>query len=157
MAIVNGNPVYIFKKVQLLTLDLHTRFSKSHPELFQFYDIECLSIFSDNVIPTLLNYLKIIPLSIASDSTPTQVDIIEGLQEDLRSGRESTTERSFIFRAAAVDACGIIVQYARNLPGANTFIKAMKAEQLDAYFWRLAKKVSARNIIRFSDSNTVYF
>jgi hypothetical protein len=37
------------------------------------------------------------------------------------------------------------------------FIKNMKAHQLDAYFWRLAKKDTAMNIIRFNDPNTTYF
>src|SRR5277367_1497317 len=110
MALVDGQPAYLFKKIQLLTQDLYERFSTSHPDMFNFYDIDELTIFSDNVIPTILHHLNIIRLDIPDDGTPRQVDIIKGLQEDLRTGRETTTERSYIFRAAAVDACEIILQ-----------------------------------------------
>src|SRR2546430_17417869 len=103
MAMVDGEPVYLFKKVQMLAMDLHSRFSKSNPELFHFHDIDEMPIFSDNVIPIALYHLKIIPLSVTNELNPRQIDIIEGLQEDLRTGRETTTERSYIFRAAAVD------------------------------------------------------
>jgi hypothetical protein len=157
MAIVDGEPVYLFKKVQLLAMDLHSRFSKSNPELFHFCDIEEIPIFSDNVIPTVLNHLKIIPLSVTKDSTPRQIGILEGLQEDLRTGRETTTERSYIFRAAAVDACEIIVQIAREMPKAKDFIRNMTAEQIDAYLWKIAKQGSTRDVIRFCDPNTIYF
>ena len=157
MAMVAGEPVYLLKKIQLLALDLHSRFSKSNPELFDFYDIEEVPIFSDNVIPTVLNHLKIIPLLVTKDSTPLQIDIIKGLQEDLRTGRETTTERSYIFRAAAVDACETIVQIAREMPNAKNFIRDMTAKQVDAYLWQMAKQGSTRDVIRFCDPNTIYF
>ena len=157
MAIVDEKPVYLFKKIQLLTSDLHLRFSKSNPELFHFYDFNELPIFSDNVIPTILNHLKIIPLSVAVDSTLRQRNLIEELLEDLRTGRETTMERSYIFRAAAVDACEIIVREAKEFPNANTFVRNMTAAQLDAYLWQVAKLGSAREVTRFSDPNTIYF
>lgn len=157
MAIVDGEPVYLFKKVQLLTLDLHLRFTKSNPELFQFYDFNELSIFSDNVIPTILNHLKIIPLSITENATPRQVDIVQGLQEDLRTGRETPMDRSYIFRAAAVDACEMIVQTAKAFPNAKGFIRNMTAEQVDAYLWQMAKHGSKRDVTRFCDANTIFF
>ena len=156
-ALVDGEPVYVLKKIQLLAMDLHFRFSKSNPELFHFYDIEEIPIFSDNVVPTVLNHLKIIPLLVTKDSTPRQIGIIEGLQEDLRTGRETTTERSYIFRAAAVDACEIIVQIAREMPNAKDFIRNMTAQQIDAYLGKIAKQGSTRDVIRFCDPNTVYF
>lgn len=157
MAIVDREPVYLLKKIQLLTLDLHIRFSKSNPELFCFYDFDELPIFSDNVIPTILNHLMIIQLSVTEDSSPRQIDIVEGLQEDLRTGRETTKERSYVFRAAAVDACEIIVQTTRGLQNVNSFIKNMTANQLDAYLWQAAKQGSTRNVTRFCDPNTIYF
>jgi hypothetical protein len=157
MAMIEGEPVYVFKKIQVLTLNLHTRFSSSYPELFCFHDIDELPIFSDNVIPTILNHFKILPLSISADAMSRQIDIIKGLQEDLRTGRETTMERSYIFRAAAVDACEIIVKTATELPTLSPSINNMTAHQLDAYLWRLAKQGSNRDIIRFSDPNTIYF
>jgi hypothetical protein len=157
MAIVDEKPVYLFKKIQLLTSDLHLRFSKSNPELFSFYDFDELPIFSDNVVPTILNHLNIIPLSVDLDSTLRQKHLVEGLLEDMRTGRETTMERSYTFRAAAVDACEIIVREAKEFPNANTFIRDMKAGQLDAYLWKIAKLGSTREVTRFSDPNTIYF
>jgi hypothetical protein len=157
MALIDGEPVYLFKKVQLLTLDLHTRFSKSHPELFFFHDINELPIFSDNVIPTMLNHLDIIPLTIPEDATPRQRDIIEGLLEDLKTGRETTLERSYIFRAAAVDACEEVAQIAHEKSDGPTFLKEITAVQLDAYLWQIAKNGDTRDTVRFCDPNTVYF
>jgi len=157
MAVVDGEPVYLFKKIQLLTQDLYERFSKSKPDTFNFYDIDKLTIFSDNVIPTILHHLNIIRFDIPDDGTPRQIGIIKGLQEDLRTGRETTEERSYVFRAAAVDACEIIVATAKSVPHAPQFLKIMTAEQIDAYLWQLLKKGEFRDIIRFSDPNTVFF
>jgi hypothetical protein len=156
MAVINGDPVYLFKKIQLLTLDLHKRFSESRPELFYFQDIAELSVFSDNVIPTMLHHLNIITL-VDDEETPSQKEIMYGLQEDLRTGRETTTERSFIFRAAAVDACELIVQKARERTDLASFITSMTVEALDAYLWQLAKQGATQDVVRFCDPNTVYF
>ena len=157
VGVVDGEPVYMFKKIQLLAMDLHKRFSESRPELFYFHDIDELTIFSDNVIPTMLYHLGIITLSVDSDTTPRQVEIIQGLQEDLRTGRETTVERSYIFRAAAVDACEVMVQKAREKTDLAPFITSMTAEQIDAYLWQIAKKGATRKVTRFCDPNTVYF
>ena len=150
MAVVDGEAVYLFKKIQLLTQDLYERFSKSQPDIFNFYDIDQLTIFSDNVIPTILHHLNIIRLDVPDDGTPRQIGIIKGLQEDLRTGRETTEERSYVFRAAAVET-------AKSMPNAPQFLKNMTAEQIDAYLWQLPKKGELRDVIRFSDPNTVFF
>ena len=157
VAMVDGEPVYLFKKIQLLALHLHTRFSVSNPELFRFQDIEQLSIFADNVIPMILHHLGIISLSTTDESSPCQLDIISGLQEDLKTGRETTAERSVIFRAAALDACEQIVEEARQFHNPSAFLANLTAEQLDAYLWRLAKKGSFRDITRFCDKETIFF
>jgi hypothetical protein len=157
MAIVDGEPVYIFKKVQLLVLDLHTRFSSNQSDLFSFHDIDDLTIFADNVIPTLLHHLSIISLSLQPEATQQQSDLIAELKEDLQTGRETTHERSFIFRAAALDACELIVQRAKERINAPTFIQKMTAPELDAYLWQIAKKGDTRNVVRFCDPNTIFF
>jgi hypothetical protein len=154
MFIIDNEPVYILKKVQILAFDLSRRFASPNPELFNFYNIGESPIFSDNVIPTILN---IIPLSIPSDANSREKQIIEELQEDLRTGRPTTRERSFIFRAAAVDACEVIVQRAKEMSDGKPFMKNMIAEQLDAYLWRAAKQGETRDVTRFCDANTVYF
>jgi hypothetical protein len=157
MCIIDNEPVYILKKVQILASDLSLRFSSSKLELFNFYNIDESPIFSDNVIPTILNHLGIIPFSMPSDANSRQKQIIEELQEDLRTGRPTTKERSYIFRAAAVDACEVIVQRAREMSDGKPFMKNMTAGQLDAYLWQAAKQGETRDVTRFCDANTVYF
>jgi hypothetical protein len=157
VAMVNGEPVYLFKKVQLLTYHLHSQFALTHPELFRFQDIENLPIFADNVIPTMLHHLRILPLLMTPELSPRQVEIVTGLKEDLRSGRQTTAERSAIFRAAALDACEQIVEEAKQFPNASAFILELTAERLDAYLWRLAKTESFTNITRFCDRDTIFF
>lgn len=154
---LDGEGVYLFKKIQLLVLDLHTRFSTSKPDLFSFHDIDQLTVFADNVIPTMLHHLSIIPLSISKEATPQQTNLIQELREDLRTGRETKYERSYVFRAAAVDACEMIVRMARELPDAPSFVKNMTPPELDAYLWQIAKKGETRDVIRFCDVNTVFF
>src|SRR5579859_3337477 len=157
MAIINSIPVYLFKKIQLLVLDLHTRFSTSHPDLFNFHDISLLSIFSDNVIPTMLHYLRIIPLTLPPAATPEQTQLIQDLKQDLCTGRDTTKERSYIFRAAAVDACEEIVKMARSMVDAPEWVRGMKSVDVDGYLWKVAKMPELRDIVRFSDPNTVFF
>ena len=157
MAMVDGEPVYLFKKVQLLVMELHSRFSKSNRELFHFHDIDDMPTFSDNVIPMALYDLQIIQLSVTNELSLRQIDIVEGLQEDLRTGRETTAERSYIFRAAAVDAREIIVEIAREMPSAKEFIRNMTAGQIDAHLCQIAKQGSTRDLTTFCDPNTIYF
>jgi hypothetical protein len=155
MAVINDEPVYIFKKVQLLCMDLYTRFSSCAD--FNFFDIGECSIFSDNVIPTMLYHLDIIPLCVSDDGTAGQRAVIEGLKEDLETGRETCLERSFLFRAVAVDVCEIIVRYAREFEGGREWVREMTAGQIDAYLWHIAKEDGMRDVIRFCDTNTVFF
>jgi len=72
VCVVNGKPVYTLKKVQLLAFDLSCRFSSGNLDLLDFFDITELPVFSDNVVPTILNYLNIIPLSTTADLTDRQ-------------------------------------------------------------------------------------
>jgi len=152
MAIINTKPVYLLKKILLLVLDLHTRFSTSHPTLFSFHDISHLPIFADNVIPTLLHHLRILPLTAPANATPTQVQLLQELREDLGTGRATTRERSYVFRAAAVDACEEVVRRAR-----ERGMEGVRSVDVDGYLWKVAKVGEMRDIVRFSDPNTVFF
>jgi hypothetical protein len=156
MAVIHDEPVYIFRKVQLLCMDLYKRFSSTNAE-FNFFDIGECSIFSDNVIPTILYHLDIIPLWVSDDATAGQRAVIEGLKEDLATGRETSLERSFCFRAVAVDVCEIIVRTAREFERGREWVREMTAVQIDAYLWQIAKEDGMKDVIRFCDPNTVFF
>ena len=157
MTIIDNQPVYLLKKIQLLVSDLHTRFSLTHPDLFNFNDINSLPIFSDNVIPTMLHHLHILPLTLPATATPQQIQLIQDLKEDLRTGRETTRERSYILRAAAVDTCEEIVQTARRMGELPEWLKGIRSVDVDGYLWKVAKVGELRDIVRFSDPNTVFF
>ncbi|KAJ1565637.1 hypothetical protein HK096_000983, partial [Nowakowskiella sp. JEL0078] len=90
---LNGKDIYILKKAQLLVADLYRKL-KDNPR-FQFPDIESLTIFSDNVIPSILLYLGVLT---APD------DLKKMIQEGKDIG--GTSEKwDLRLRAAAVVVC----------------------------------------------------
>lgn len=48
-----GKEIFILKKAQLLAGDLYRNFKNRDPR-FDFYDIDQLTVFSDNVLPAML-------------------------------------------------------------------------------------------------------
>jgi Queuosine salvage protein len=149
---VNSKPVYILKKVELLSWNLYSQIGPSHPGLFSFYDVDQLTVFADNVIPTILHHLEILPLSVPTDATEKQTDLINELKEDVTTGRESTLEMSWILRAAAMDVCDEIVKRTRERD-----VEAMTCEKLDAYLWREGKKSEMRDLVRYCFKDTLVF
>jgi hypothetical protein len=115
-------------------------FKDQDPARFNFSDIQELTIFSDNVIPTMLQHLKVI-------------QIPDSLQHKIGAGRELTTEEAYLARAAAVVACERIVQKAHSQ---ETFPHMTEGE-LDVYLWRLGKEGEYRKIVRLQLQDTVMF
>jgi len=70
--VVGGEPVYILQKVQLLAFDFILPLLLGKTDLLDSLDISELPVFSDNVTPTILNYLNIIPTSTAAHLTDQQ-------------------------------------------------------------------------------------
>lgn len=115
-------------------------FKDQDPARFNFTDIGDLTIFSDNVIPTMLEHFKVIRLP-------------EQLQKRITDGQELSTQEAYLVRAAAVVACERIVQKAHNQ---GTF-PSMTEGSLDVYLWRLGKEGDYRKIVRLQFQNTVMF
>ena len=151
---------------------------------------ENLPIFSDNVIPSLLVHLGVIDLS---SSTPSfglkEIFPSAGKKETLdllldnappvpekgkepkkappREGPVLTTKQAFTLRAAAIDACELIVQTAqgleeRELVGENgkdlSWLKSITLPELDAWIWAVAKdRADYRALERFVLRRSTYF
>ncbi|KAI7904860.1 uncharacterized protein BX663DRAFT_503823 [Cokeromyces recurvatus] len=133
--------VYIYKKAQIIVYHLWFTFKEQLPELFDFKDIDTLTIFSDNVIPTMLAHLGIIEMP-----ETWQQDIVNHLELDVQT---ATT-----LRAAAIVACDEIVRMARSGVGST---HNMTTGGLDVYLWRLGKVGDYRKVPRLQLRDTVMF
>ncbi|CAO3694611.1 unnamed protein product [Umbelopsis ramanniana] len=139
-SVIQGQTVYLYKKAQILTYHVWMFFKDQDPDRFNFADIKELTIFSDNVIPTMLEHLKVIRLP-------------DSLQQKIEAGQELTTEEAYLARAAAVVACERIVQKAHS----QGTIPHMTEGELDVYLWRLGKEGDYRKIVRLQLQDTVMF
>ncbi|KAI9358087.1 hypothetical protein BD770DRAFT_321312 [Pilaira anomala] len=136
----DANPVYLYKKSQIIVYHLWCTFKEQLPELFDFKDINTLTIFSDNVIPTMLVELNII-------------QIPEAWQEQITANQDLNVQQATTLRAAAVVACDDIV----NASKTTGPVPDMTTGGLDVYLWRLGKVGDYRKVPRFQLKETVMF
>ncbi|OBZ68315.1 hypothetical protein A0H81_11782 [Grifola frondosa] len=183
MMLVNNEPVYCFKKALLTIHAIALRFGSSDTPAIPVPRTSHLPIFSDNVIPSLLIHLGVIDLS---TSTPAlnlsslfpeagEAETLEALltaatptdpkasknKEVPKEGPVVTPEQAYILRAAAIDACELIVQAAHELGASSeelAWMKDITAPELDAWIWAVAKdRPDYRRLERFVLRNTVFF
>ncbi|TBU53762.1 hypothetical protein BD310DRAFT_937327 [Dichomitus squalens] len=185
MALVQGQPVYCFKKAMLTVHAIALRYKASDTPPVPVPRTDHLPIFSDNVIPSLLVHLGVIDLSTADASLGLQQLFPEAQNPQLleallsaaqpvepvvakiisppKEGPLLTVEQAFVLRAAAIDACELIVQYAKTLDisGAAedwSWMKDITLPELDAWIWAVAKdRPDYRKLERFALRNTAYF
>lgn len=174
-------------------LTLHAvalRYKDSHSASVPIPRTDNLPIFSDNVIPSMLVHLGVIDLSTSTPSLGLQnvfpsagkketLDLLLGAtlsrpdkpkgdkKAPPKEGPILTTEQAFTLRAAAVDACELIVQYARNLSDGELrtvdgkelkWLRTITLPELDAWVWAVAKdRADYRDLERFALRNTTYF
>ncbi|KAK0437496.1 hypothetical protein EV421DRAFT_1892137 [Armillaria borealis] len=167
MALVNGHPIYCFKKALFLINGIRVRFGAASSSPFPIPpSTSHLPIFSDNVIPSLLVHLGVIDLSaspilqgvfsdshsekkIASLLETSDVSSRQGLP---REGPKLTAEQSFVLRAAAIDACEMIVA------AAESAALGITLSDLDAWVWQIAKdRDDYRQLERFAEKGTIFF
>lgn len=151
-----------------------------------------LPIFSDNVIPSLLVHLGVIDLSTSKPSlglakifpdanNPETIQALLSLPPSSEEPKGSktktvpkegpilTVEQAFALRAAAIDACELIVETARNLTDEELskhekdgeslkWLREITLPELDAWIWAVAKdRADYRRLERFVLTNTPYF
>jgi len=193
MVLVNGEPVYCFKKALLTIHAIAIRFGSISPPPFPIPQTSHLPIFSDNVIPSLLVHLGVIDLSTSTPSLGLttifpNANSGQGLdallaeaplrKEDKdkksssipKEGPILSTEQAFILRAAAVDACELIAETAKNLSdedlGSETasqardlsWLRKITLPEIDAWIWAVAKdRPDYRQLERFVLTGTPFF
>ncbi|RPD63737.1 hypothetical protein L227DRAFT_359969 [Lentinus tigrinus ALCF2SS1-6] len=185
MALVYDQPVYCFKKAMLTLHAIALRFGTSDTPAVPVPRTSHLPIFSDNVIPSLLVHLGVIDLSTADPALglPTLFpeardperlsallaaaepvgDVVAQIKTIPKEGPLLTVEQAFVLRAAAIDACELIVEKAKTLDVSGqtedlSWMKDMTPPELDAWIWAVAKdRPDYRKLERFALRNTAYF
>ncbi|KAI5123987.1 hypothetical protein M0805_006398 [Coniferiporia weirii] len=186
MAIVNGQPVYCFKKALFLLHAIEHRFA-SRPSV-PAPKASSLPVFTDNVIPSMLIHLGVLDLSSASASLDSAFpdhsadlrnllagaqppgEIIAKLPKELPiDGPALNVEQAYILRAAAIDACEMIVEVAHSLEASEIeafgapsdtlqWMKKITLQETDMWLWAVAKdRPDYRRLMRFSLRDTVMF
>jgi hypothetical protein len=132
-----------------------------------------IPVFTDNVLPSILIHLGVIDLS---DSHLSSLFPGAGSDEKLapllehappkatekeipREGPKLTEAQAYILRAAAIDACELIVQVARSGEGVEEdWVKDLTLPDVDVWLWAVAKdRYDYRRLERFALTNTVFF
>eukprot|EP00833_Pecoramyces_ruminatium_P014853 jgi/Orpsp1_1/1188885/evm.model.d7180000067948.1 len=136
-AVINGKEIFIFKKAQLFVYTLYKAFHKKYP-LFDIKGIEKLTIFADNVIPTILIDLGILKVS---------SQILKAIEE---KENMSKTNMDVKLRAVSIVACEKIVNKLKeqNITYMNNEILET---DIDTYIWNLGKEE------KYKDDLPVYF
>lgn len=188
--------IYCFKKALILIHAINMRFSSRSPAPFPIPDTRNIPIFSDNVIPSMLVHLGVIDLSASSPAlglaslfpSAGDPDLLSTLlaeaprPEAVPAGAAAPSERkkkeipsegpvlsvaqAFVLRAAAIDACELIVQVAHELElekegrageGLEWLTEATLPD-VDGWLWAVAKdRPDYRRLKRFVLMNTVFF
>lgn len=183
--------VYCFKKALFLIHALTLRFGSSTPPAFPLPDTTKVPVFTDNVLPSLLIHLGVLDLSGAKDAAlhsifpdaanDSKVNSLLTVPMDTpgigtavapgtkprtalpKEGPVLTSDQAYILRAAAVDACEKIVEYAHRLDDtglsdSQKWIKDITLPELDVWLWAVAKdRLDYRELRRFVLRDTVFF
>ncbi|KAG5719453.1 hypothetical protein E4T56_gene20646 [Termitomyces sp. T112] len=129
MADVNGQPIYCFKKALFLIHAIVIRFGSISPPPFPLPKTTQTPVFTDNVLPSMLIHLGVIDLSTSELATLfPDAGSVEKLEPLLgtysgsvslaevvpQEGPNVTTNQAYVLRAAAVDACELMVEAAHS-------------------------------------------
>ncbi|KAF5389365.1 hypothetical protein D9757_004379 [Collybiopsis confluens] len=172
--VIDGRPVYLFKKALFLAHAITIRFGSLTSPPFPIPDTSQLPVFSDNVLPSLLVHLGVIELSssslfqsifaeagfeqkvIALLAEPTSETYVDKATLPTE-GPCLTTDKACILRAAAVDACEMIIEHAHETDEPE-WLKDIRLPELDMWLWSVAKdRADYRKLERFVLRDTVFF
>ncbi|KAG8874943.1 hypothetical protein FRB97_005519 [Tulasnella sp. 331] len=188
MAEVNGQPVYIFKKALFLVHAIALRFQPSSTDAdpstatsIPIPDTTSLPIFSDNVIPSMLVHFGILDLSSVAfaklaSAFPDPKLIVPTLLSAARSdsktsvkfeppedGPQLSVEESYVLRAAAINACEIIVAAAKEIEVPDDkekerWLRSITLPEIDGWLWAVAKdRPDYRKLSRYVTKPTIFF
>lgn len=175
--------VYCFKKALFLIHAIAIRFGSTTPAPFPIPVTSDLPVFTDNVLPSILVHLGVIDISGAPQLAGVFPDANETVRiggllgeppvlgsaspsnrkPTLHEGPILTSEQAYILRAAAINACEMIVDYIRSErreegKEVEEWIKDITLPKLDMWIWAVAKdRVDYRKLGRFVLHETVFF
>lgn len=180
-AYISHSAIYCFKKALFLIHAISIRFGSYSPRPFPIPNTSNVPIFSDNVLPSLLIHLGVIelpsdtPLAKLFEGTKSQeavrnllhplADVATEVEANVpKEGPLVTTEQSYVLRAAAIDACELIVKTACTIDmeiledELITWLADLTLPDLDMWLWSAAKaRHDYRALERFVDQHTIYF
>lgn len=165
--------IYCFKKALFLIHAIRIRFGSISPPPFPIPCTAGSPVFADNVLPSMLIHLGVIDLSGspslsslfpgagADDKLKTLLDVPDPNLKavTLREGPVLTMEQAYILRAAAIDACQVIVESAHKLDDESLeWIKGIRLPELGMWIWGVAKaRVDYKELERFVLRETAFF
>ncbi|KAJ2063820.1 hypothetical protein GGI17_001452 [Coemansia sp. S146] len=134
-ASIGGQPVYLFKKAQLIAYDICQKFGKED-SMFGFPDIGDMTLFADNVVPAVVQHHGLI-------------DPCSSIRAKIASGQELTLQETTAMRAASIVAAQLVVDCA-NSPSSGFKAGAIPVNQatLDNFWWYEGKEPELRSIQR---------
>ncbi|KAG8882172.1 hypothetical protein FRB98_003894 [Tulasnella sp. 332] len=144
-------------------------------------DTTSLPIFSDNVIPSMLVHFGILDLSSVAfaklaSAFPDPKLIVPTLLSAARSGSKTSVkfeppedgpqlsvEESYVLRAAAINACEIIVAAAKEIEVPDDkekerWLRSITLPEIDGWLWAVAKdRPDYRKLSRYVTKPTIFF
>jgi len=135
--------VFIFKKAQLFVYSLYKAFHKKYP-LFDIKGVEKLTIFADNVIPTVL-----IDLGVLIPSS----DILSAIKNKENMSKTNTDVK---LRAASIVACEKITKILKE-QNVTCMDNEILETDIDNYIWNLGKEEKYRGLVRIVNKDTIYY
>ena len=150
-----GEQIEIHKKAQLLAADLFRHFANDEP-VFRFTDLDSLTVFADNVLPTALRALGVLQVD---------ADIVAKIEADRELPSGSDDEA--LLRGMAVHACERILSTAEAVrqehiaaagaEDANGVPLPCDAAVLDFFLFTAGKRPDIRSMKRHSTRDTVFY
>jgi hypothetical protein len=170
--------IYCFQKALFLIRTISNRFGQRPAPPFPVPSVSHLPVLADGVIPSLLVHLGIIDLSASStlascfpgSDLPANVNpILEAAPPESpkstwtpnAEGPQLTDDQAYTLRAAAIDACELIVEHARgrsHLGPSHEWITAITLPELETWLRTVDKERDDwKSLPRLVSKGTVYF
>lgn len=173
--------MYVFKKALFLLHALVLRFGGTDDPPIPLPDTAKIPVFSDNVLPSMLIHLGI--LDVGASTVPAlragfaKLVVEENLsylptvapggavggqgavETEVNEGPPLNSEEAYALRAAAVDACEVIVEAAKQIKmeSGDAWINNLTLPELDGWLWAVAKEGRLRTLTRFAERGTVFY
>lgn len=148
------------------------RFGSLNPRPFPVPSTSHLPVFTDNVLPSILVHLGVLDISNSPSLSnhfteardPQKLASLLGAapepgpKQEPVEGPVLSASDAYILRAAAIDACEMIVASSRKLQSSPEWVRELKLPELDMWLWAVAKdRVDYRQLPRFAQRDTMYF